>query len=696
MYEENETEESADHELDEMFQESLAEFGRVQEAMQGERDQCIQDRRFATISGAMWEDQLGQQFENLPRPEANRIRLSINRIINEYRQNRVTVDFLPSDGSTNDELTEALNGLYRADENDSNAQLAYLNCFDEKLNGGIGAWRLRNCYEDEGDPDNEKQRIRIEPIEDADTSVYFDLDSKKQDKSDATKCWVLTAKTPEWLEKHYGILGGSVEKINDTTYFDWFTPDVVYIAEYYCVEEHKKRIIKFKNQFSDDVQTVEKKELTEEKLAELTALGYVEESRRTIKDKRVRKLLICGTQVLEDYGYIAGKNIPIIVDYGQRWFVDNIERCMGHVRLAKDVSRLVNMCLSKLAQIASQSSTSVPIVTPSMVANGLQEMWQNKNVNDPPYMLINGVIDEAGNEQVPALQYTQVPQIPPALVSMMEIASAFLNEILGNQQEGEKLRANTSDKAIELVQTRIDQQSYVYFDNHCIAMKRCGEVWLSMAKEVYTEKGRKMKSIDDKGGRTTIELKMPSMIDDKEVILNDFENINMEVVVDVGEAYASRREKTVSNLTKLLPVIAQTDPQQAGLVTSTILMNMDGESVGDLQAYNRKKLVAAGIIEPNEDEKEELAAAQQNQQPDPQAVFLMAEAKKAQALSVKAEADTAKVIAETEKTKIETAKLMADMTSQEQQDTINAINAALKVRQATATPANVASTQEQA
>ena len=682
--------ETQDAEMQEELQECLVEFDRVQEALQAERQQCIQDRRFATISGAMWEDQLGQQFENLPRPEVNKIRLSINRILNEYRQNRVTVNFLPADGSESD-VSETLNGLFRADENDSNAQLAYLNAFDEKLNGGIGAWRLRTAYEDEGDPENDRQRIIIEPIVDADTSVYFDLDSKNQDKSDAVKCWVIKSVTPEWLEEEYGVIGGSVNKPFNNTYFDWFTPDVVYIAEYYKKEEYKKRLIKFKNQLNDQELTIEKSEY-ESRINDLTALGFVEVSRRTIKDCRIRKMLVCGSQILEDYGYIAGHCIPIVVDYGQRWFIDNVERCMGHVRLAKDVTRLGNMVMSKLAQIASQSPTSVPILTPAMVANGLSEMWANANIKNPPYMLINPLIDQNGNEVIPGLQYTQTPQIPPAVVALYEMVEKHLMDVLGNQQEGEKLRANTSEKAIELIQTKIDQQSYVYFDNHCIAMKRCGEIWLSIAKEIYTEKGRKMKVIDDKGMRASIELKRPNMVDGAEILENDFTNLKMEVVVDVGEAYASRREKTVSNLTKLLPVVAQTDPQQAGLITSTIMMNMDGEGVGDLRDYNRKKLVAAGIIEPSEDEKEELAQAQQNQQPDPQAVFLMAEGQKAQALAVKAQADTAKVVAETEKTKIETAKLMADMNTQEQQNTINAINAALKLRQATTQP-NLSETQ---
>lgn len=680
---EYEAEETQDEEMQEELQECLVEFDRVQEALQAERQQCIQDRRFATIGGAMWEDQLGQQFENLPRPELNKIRLAVNRILNEYRQNRITVNFLPADG-TDDDVSKTLNGLFRADENDSNAQLAYLNAFDEKLNGGIGAWRIRACYEDEGDPENEKQRIKIEPIVDADTSVYFDLDAKSQDKSDAVKCWVVRSVSPEWLEEEYGILGGSVNKPFNNTYFDWFTPDVVYIAEYYKKEEHKKRIIKFKNQLNDEELTIDKSELND-RIEELTALGFVEVSRRTIKDCKIRKMLVCGSQVLEDYGYIAGKNIPIIIDYGQRWFVDNVERCMGHVRLAKDVSRIINMLLSKLAQIASQSSTSVPILTPSMVSNGLQTMWQNANVNQPPYLLINPLIDEQGNEIMPQLQYTQTPQIPPAIVALYEVANNGLLEVLGNQQEGEKLRANTSEKAVELVQNRIDQQSYVYFDNHCIAMRRCGEVWLSIAQELYFEKGRKMKVIDDKGMRESIELKRPNIVDGTQVIENDFTDLKMEVVVDIGEAYSSRREKTVSNLSKLLPLIASTDPQQASLVTSTIMMNMDGEGVGDLRDYNRKKMVMAGIIEPTEDEKEEMAQAQANQQPDAQTAYLMAEAQNSQAKAMLSKVNAAKAIAETKRTEAETAKLIADMNSQEQADTLKAIEAIMKA-QATTQP----------
>jgi hypothetical protein len=86
--------------------------------------------------------------------------------------------------------------LFRADEEDSAADEAYDNAFEEAVGGGFGAFRLRYCL---------RRRIRrrqrqpahpaIEPIYDADSTVFFDIDAKRQDKSDARLCYVLTAMT---------------------------------------------------------------------------------------------------------------------------------------------------------------------------------------------------------------------------------------------------------------------------------------------------------------------------------------------------------------------------------------------------------------------------------------------------------------------------------------------------------------------
>ena len=100
--------------LNNVHQNALNEFDRCQSSMRDERLQCLQDRRFYSIAGAQWEGPIGEQFENKPRFEVNKIHLSVIRIINEYRNNRVGVDFVSKDGSPDDGLAETCNGLYRA------------------------------------------------------------------------------------------------------------------------------------------------------------------------------------------------------------------------------------------------------------------------------------------------------------------------------------------------------------------------------------------------------------------------------------------------------------------------------------------------------------------------------------------------------------------------------------------------------
>jgi hypothetical protein len=228
--------------LHDIHQKALAEFDNIQSALRDERLQCLQDRRFYSIAGAQWEGPLGQQFENKPKFEVNKIHLSVIRIINEYRNNRITVDFTSTDGVEDDDLADTCDGLYRADEENSSAEEAYDNAFEEAVGGGFGAWRLTTEYVDDEDPEDERQRIMFEPIYDADSSVFFDLDAKKQDKSDARHCFILTSMTLPAYKDEWNDDPTTWPKEVHQWEFDWLAPDVVFIAEYYKIEETKKTI----------------------------------------------------------------------------------------------------------------------------------------------------------------------------------------------------------------------------------------------------------------------------------------------------------------------------------------------------------------------------------------------------------------------------------------------------------------------
>ena len=663
--------------LSTLHDDALKQFNDIQTALRDERLQCLQDRRFYSLCGAQWEGPLWDQYENKPKFEVNKIMLSVIRIVNEYRNNRITVDYVSKDGE-NDKLADTCDGLYRADEQDSVADEAYDNAFEEAVGGGFGAWRLRTVYEDDEDEDNEYQRIRMEPIFDADSSVFFDLNSKRQDKSDAKSCFVVTSMTRASYKEEWGDDPTDWPKIIHQYEFDWATPDVVFIAEYYKVEEVNETIRIFRAIDGTEERYRQIDFDKDENLEEtLNAIGSREVRRRKIKRKRVHKYIMSGGKVLEDAGYIAGNCIPIVPVYGKRWFVDNIERCMGHVRLAKDAQRLKNMQLSKLGEISALSSVEKPILTPEQVS-GHQLMWADDNLRNFPYLLVNPITAPDGSQTVSGpVAYTRSAQIPPAMAALLQITEQDMQDILGSSQQADKMVSNISGKAVEMIQTRVDMQTYIYMSNFAKGMKRCGEIWLSMAKDIYVEEGRRMKVIGRTEDVEMVELMQPMVSETGEVVMqNDLSGAKFDVIVDVGPSSSSKRASTVRALTGMMAITD--DAQTKQVLQAMAMMNMEGEGIGDVRDFFRKQLLRMGVVKPTEQEAEQLMAEQQaqGQQQDPNAIFLQAAAEEAVAKAAQARASTIKTVADAGLSRAKTAETLAKTSVEEQNMVLTEIEAA--------------------
>ncbi len=669
---------SREQRLAEIHSEALAHFDNVQSALKDERLQCLQDRRFYSLAGAQWEGPLWDIYENKPKFEVNKVMLAVIRIVNEYRNNRITVDYISKDGTKSDELAETCDGLYRADEQDSVADEAYDNAFEEAVGGGFGAWRLRTTYEDDEDEDNERQRIVIEPIFDADSSVFFDLNAKRQDKADARFCYVIYSMTYESYKEEWNDDPTSWPKIVHQYEFDWCTPDVVYVAEYYKVEDITETIRIFRG-IDGTEERYKAKAFTEDPELEntLAAIGSVEVRQRKVKSRRVHKYIMSGGRILEDAGYIAGKCIPIVPVYGKRWFVDNVERCMGHVRLAKDAQRLKNMQLSKLGEISALSSVEKPILTPEQVA-GHQVMWSEDNLKDYPYLLINPITGPDGSQSISGpVAYTRAPNVPPALAGLLQVTEQDMQDILGNQSGAEKMVSNISGKAVEMIQQRVDMQTFIYMSNFAKAMKRCGEIWLSMAKEVYVEEGRTMKVITDDEAAATVTLMQP-MVDQEtgEVRLsNDLSEAKFDVNVDVGPSSSSKRAATVRSLTGMMQITQ--DPETLQVLGAMAMMNMEGEGIGEVRDFFRKRLIRMGVVKPTQQETEALIAEMEaaGQQQDPNAIFLQAAAEEAVGKAAQARANTIKIVADAELSRARTVETLAKAGEIDQNVTLTTLDA---------------------
>ena len=448
---------------------------------------------------------------------------------------------------------------------------------------------------------------------------------------------------------------------------------MVYVAEYYRVEDRTETVRIFRS-LDGEEERYREDELTDDVLEQLDAIGSVEVRQKRVKRRRVHKYIMSGGRILEDAGYIAGKEIPIVPVYGKRWFVDNVERCMGQVRLAKDAQRLKNMQLSKLGEISALSSVEKPILTPEQVT-GHQVMWADDNIRNYPYLLINPITGPDGSQQVSGpVAYTRSPQIPPAMAALMQITEQDMQDILGSSQQADKMVSNISGKAIEMIQTRLDMQTFIYMSNFAKGMQRCGEIWLSMARDIYVEEGRKMKTIGPNDEVGMVELMQPTVSEAGEVVMeNDLSRAKFDVNVEVGPSSTSKRAATVRALTGMMAI---TDDQQTKQVLQAMaMMNMEGEGISDVRDYFRKQLVRMGVVKPTEQEQEEMMVELQGQPEDPNKIFLQAAAEEAIAKAAKARADTVKTVADAGLSRARTAETLAKTGVQEQNMALTALEA---------------------
>jgi len=248
-----------------------------------------------------------------------------------------------------------------------------------------------------------------------------------------------------------------------------------------------------------------------------------------------------------------------------------------------------------------------------------------------------------------------------------------MQDTLGSPQAADKLVSNISGKTVEAIQTRLDAQNFVYTSNFAKAMKRCGEVWLGMAREIYVEEKRKMKSVGPEGDVSSVELQRPIMGENGFELENDLSRANFDVKAEVGPSTQSKRDATVRALAGALG--ASTDPQVKGVLELMLAMNIEGEGMADVRPFFRKKLVTMGVLEPTDEEAREMQAAAANAQPDPQALYLQSAAAEMQARATKAQADTALAIAKSEETKAKTVETLANVNISAQSQAIKTAEA---------------------
>lgn len=655
--------EAAERDHVETHRRAMARFDSVAVPQSEMRQWSLEDRRFTTIQGAMWEGPLGLQYENAPRPEVDKITKGLEKIELDYRDNRMMADFLPVGANSDDQTADTLDGMFRADAYHYKAGQAWDNAFQEACRGGMGAWRITTDYADPYDPENDEQRVNPGvTIVDADQSVYFDPASKLYDKSDAKWAFIrVNMMRADAMAAYEDIPGGISDwPLDRATWgwtFDWYQPDTVSIAEYYEVEESSDRLVILTNKFTQEERRYHASDIEPADITELVNSGW-DKRERKVKRRRVHKYIMSGSAVLKDCGYIAGPNIPIVPVYGKRVFVDNMERFEGYTRKKKDAQRQFNASLGRMMEADSRSPFEVPVYNPGQLTPIQADEHARQNIDRLPFLTVNPSIDEGTGQVISAGPVaTQKPvDVPATTASLIQLSLQILTS---DDDNTEQVQANVSGEAMEIAKATVDAKSGIYIDNMRQSHQRCAEIYLGMAREVYYEAGRRVDTLtaDGQDGQATLQERE---IDEQGVdrIRNDLQSGKYKVIADVQEATVSRRAKTVKEAMSIIGVLtplAGASPQAGNLILGaaiTAIQNMDGEGIDDLQALARKTGLGIGAVKPTDEEQQEMEQAQaaqaQNQQPDPQSAALLATAGNQAALADKARADAFKSIKQAE------------------------------------------------
>lgn len=651
--------------LAEVHDRAMRRFDAIWLVEQDEREMSVRDRRFARIRGAQWEgqfafgetvDEAGQPIDTgAPRLETNRFVKASRRIKSEYRSSRKMVDFKPKGGD--EKSANNLDGLFRADMNDSPGGFgaAQDTAFEEGIDGGRGGFRLRAKWEDDTDEANEYQRIVFEAVNDADISMFFDLDAKQQDKSDARFAFLLFRLSRDAFEDRYP--DASPATFTDLNplglSYDWTRPDDITLAEYFEVEDLSVLRRTFRQTALDGVTLPEGTEPDEQtyddavlkaddgKLErELTDQGYTEVRSRRIKRQRVRKYLLTGAECLEGPETLPGQYIPLIPFYAERTVIEGVERAQGIIRPGIDTIRLDNLMVSSLAETAAAPADSTPIVAPEQYDANILRTWSRRKIDRPSVLPLRPIYGENGEIlQAGVSGMLEAPQVSPATAALIQLTSGAVPEIMGLTDQPETVPANTSAAAIQLVNDRGDVADFLWHDNFALALTHCGRVWLSMAQELYVEPGRKMIAVDPDGKQSQVVL-AEERNDDGAYRINDLASGKYDVVVDIGPATKTRQDATVRNCLGIAQVaLGSGDPSMLQIGTAmlgTAILNMEGEGIQGPKAYVRKQGLAGGWVEPTEEEAAELAEQQRNTQPDPNMLVAQAQMKLAEAEEIKA------------------------------------------------------------
>lgn len=550
------------------------------EAETDNRSEGYEDLRFLNLQ--QWPDRI-KQLRSTPGRERpcltiDQIGEPFRQLTNKQRESRPAMHINPEDGQANQDTADVLQGLLRAIEYDSDAQIAYATAFEGAVGPGWGHARLRAEYDGDG-PD---QNLIVDMIENP-FCVYLDPGTKKWDRSDARYGFIVQDIPKDEYEQLYPEsavtkAGGSLNEFSGLgdEAKDWFPTGSVRIAEYYYIESEKVTLGEV------DGQTVPVTKETKDA-----------KNVRTIYRPTVKWSKINGVEILEGNEdktagrRIPGRTIPIRTCFGQVLNVNGKRVYRGIVRAARDAQQQYNFQNSALVEELALAPKAKAILAEGQ-DEGYESLWDNANTEAYTRLIYKPTTLADKLVGPPTIaQFTDPAKIQSIVVAINQ-AKQDLRSTTGwyDATDPSRKNADQSGRAILARKESQNQGSINYLDNFNRFMTSLGKLMLEWIPELYDREGRIIRVLGMEDEVERVMINTPYREQDEEFIpidpaaaevIKDVQHFDLRkgrygVRVSPGTAYTTRKQEAAEWQFRLL----EARPELMGVFGDIAFKNLDG------------------------------------------------------------------------------------------------------------------------
>jgi len=561
------------------------------------RNAMRRDQRFAAGMGNQWEteDRQARSDEGRPCIEINRIPQFLRQVSNQNRMNRSAIKVNARGQGATTKLANALQGLVRGIEVESDADVAYDTATDHQLTSGMGFVRLVAQWADD---EAFQQVCRIKRVRNP-LAVYWDPSAQEADFSDARWMHVIAVMGRDEYEARYG----SMAEYQSLTEFmggtqrmdDWMPEGKVILAEYFYVEMEDRKLHAMstgKNIWEEEMEHYQ----------QMFALSNPGEPQPTIVRTRevqkrvVRWALHNAIDILEgnddrtEGRELPGTRIPLFPCMGTELDMDGEVDYRGMVRDARDPQKMYNFWSSSIAEAVALAPKAPWIAAKGQIEQYLDD-WKDANRKAKAVLMYDP--KAVGDMLVPPPQRNSVEPAIQAMVAGLSEANQDLMSVMGlfEPSLGQRGSHSESGKARELLQQQGTVANSNFLDNLQRMKRSLGRALLEWIPVVY-DVPRVVHLLQPEGKKRQAVIYAGPENKPEE---NEFEGIsemydvglgNFDVAIDTGPSYQTEKQATQAWLLEMFKIL----PPLAEIGVDILLENSDDPAAQQLAKRAKQAL----------------------------------------------------------------------------------------------------------